>query len=951
MSEKILNDEIIKKTILENIKDKDTVFVFPTQIAASMWADTIISFDEVTAVALERFIAWDEFKGNSIRSRQQDKTSVPSVLRKIFAENIVKLNSTEKFFKSIITPEYAENASRFSSWISDMLPMLALWKKYVDRQGVKPDAEDQDLSELYNRYKAFLDENGFFDPAWETPPFDSNGKKYFIFFPEILMDYLEYKEILESASEITLVHIPKEFYSHKPDGYFYKNTRIELKEAVNFLRNKNEVEHISWDRMAVSVPDLESYGPYLERDLKLYQIPYTVKAGKILSKTGAGKIFTQMQNCFEEKFSFASMRDLLLNKELPWKNEELNGSLIAFGMANNCICSFEYDGKDVDVWEESFKKPAKGEGAELEASYYRELKRHINLIVGSKTFSEIRINYFKFREKFFDFSIDNFSVQNNQILSRCISELGSLIDLEEKYSDTKIFDLSNPYSFFCRYLDDKAYVPQSSQNGVQILQYKNAACAPFDVHVVVDASQNSVSVVYKELSFLREDKRLALNLANDTDITRDFIVLYSMLSQNETLYTCSAQTITGYGFANSYLNEINCVKDEKTNKEIVKYSKDDLYLNERRFLVNKTVKEFPKRLYSDEYNGFIKWVSLGSDKTMIKGNRTELVENKVSENLKKDGLVKISPTALKKFFGCPRLFMMDKVLGVNSPGNEAELIGMYTMGDLNHKILELYCKSLKKNKLVLAYIEDTDSIPEEHSKILMQSVEEALNTPEYSYLVKQILKTEKSKIVKTIGNMVKELSKKFSGYSPVENEAWYSYKDEKKGFVINGCVDCILKSPSNKYLIIDFKNSDKAIPSNVYYDENENIYPDVQLAIYKYIVENGTAEKRHGEDETKKTIVDKVSACMFYSIKDSKPGVVYSEMEEFTRDKKTDQGELNILFEKTTDRCFEMIDIFLDTVLKKEFNPETAEVSFSDCVSCVYKTVCRRVYTINNKVD
>ena len=62
---------------------------------------------------------------------------------------------------------------------------LALWKKYVDRQGAKPDAEDQDLSELYNRYKAFLDENGFFDPAWETPPFDANGKKYFIFFPEI----------------------------------------------------------------------------------------------------------------------------------------------------------------------------------------------------------------------------------------------------------------------------------------------------------------------------------------------------------------------------------------------------------------------------------------------------------------------------------------------------------------------------------------------------------------------------------------------------------------------------------------------------------------------------------------------------------------------------------------------------------------------------------------------
>ncbi|WP_461248808.1 hypothetical protein, partial [Treponema sp. R6D11] len=73
----------VEKTLLENINNPNSLFVFPTDIAVSSWADHILRLNGGT-VAMNKFIAWDEFKQNSIKSKVQNKKSIPSVLRKIF---------------------------------------------------------------------------------------------------------------------------------------------------------------------------------------------------------------------------------------------------------------------------------------------------------------------------------------------------------------------------------------------------------------------------------------------------------------------------------------------------------------------------------------------------------------------------------------------------------------------------------------------------------------------------------------------------------------------------------------------------------------------------------------------------------------------------------------------------------------------------------------------------
>ena len=579
---------LIEKLLLENIKKQNEFFVFPTQTSADLWADRIVLTSKIKAVAMERFLVWDKFKSSSIRSKQQQKTSVPSAMRSIFVSNLIEENAQKPFLKNLIVPEYAKSASGFTNWLTSLLPPLFTWKKHFLEAKIQPDQEDLDLLELFDRYQNFLEQHNFFDPAWETPPFVPDGNHYFIFFPEILSDYAEYESILaNSPQSITMVHLSEEILTQKPQNvHFMQNSRQEIRSVCLYLRDLHEQKNIPWNEIAINVPDLESYGAYLERDFKIYQIPFVSRNATPLTSTGAGNFFSQLLNCKQQNFSFESIKNLLLNNNLPWKQEIPIFQLIKFGKENNCVCSFEYKNEKIDVWNKSFQSPKENPDEQAHL-FYNNLKKDVNLLVNSKNFSEIRKNYFIFREHFFDMNLC--SENSDNILSRCITELGELIKLEESYN----FSLPNPFNFYATYLSGINYLAQTKQRGVQILPYKLASCAPFKAQVVLDSSQSGISVVYKQLSFLRDDKRkILMNGKDDPNVSELFVKLYEMNSvQEPVFFTCAAKTFTGYAQSSSYLSEIELKNDENLKNLL----KNDLYIEEKESFQNPT-ENFPKKI-------------------------------------------------------------------------------------------------------------------------------------------------------------------------------------------------------------------------------------------------------------------------------------------------------------------------------------------------------------------
>lgn len=931
---------LIEKLLLENIKNQSAFFVFPTQTSADLWADRIVLTSETKAVAMERFLVWDKFKSSSIRSKQQQKTSVPSAMRSIFVSNLIEENAQKPFLQNLIVPEYAKSASGFTNWLTSLLPPLFTWKKHFLEAKIHPDQEDLDLLKLFERYKNFLDQHNFFDPAWETPPFMPDGNHYFIFFPEILSDYAEYESILENSPQsITMIHIPEEILTQKPQNvHFLQNSRQEIRSVCLYLRSLHEQKNIDWNEIAINVPDLESYGAYLERDLKLYQIPFVSRNATPLTSTGAGNFFSQLLNCKQQNFSFESIKNLLLNNNLPWKNEIPIFQLIEFGKENNCVCSFEYKNEKIDVWNKSFQSPkeAPDEQAHL---FYNNLKKDVNSLVNSKSFSEIRKNYFIFREHFFDMGLC--SENSDNILSRCVTELSELIKLEESYE----FSLQNPFNFYATYLSGINYLAQAKQHGVQILPYKLASCAPFKAQIVLDSSQNGISVIYKQLSFIRDDKRkILMNGKDDPNVSELFVKLYEMNSvQEPVFFTCAAKTFTGYAQASSYLSEIELKNDENLKNLL----KNDFYIEEKEFLQNlqNPTENSIEKITETQKNGIEFWKNCQKTQEPDISEAIKIEKNKISAGklFSEDKKIQISSTTLKNFFTCPRLWAIEEIGKLSEQKNEAEIADHRTLGNLYHKIFELFCKELK-NKNIPLQIEN-DELPQNLKEILFSNIENALISEKNSYLTKELLKTTKSSVIKTAVNAVTTFSKIFQGCSVFASEEKYSFENAEKNCIFNGRIDCILlDSSSTELFLVDFKSFTSAIPENFFYDENSKAteFPDFQMPMYLYLLQN-----------QKKPL--QVENCCFFNVSKAETTQVFGEelAERVFLSKPNSKKQKNVRtaedFIPTTEKFWQAVEEFIQRIQNNDFSVSDEIQNFETCNSCRYKAVCRRTFNVSRQ--
>ena len=919
----------IEKIISENIFDLNSVFVFPTQTAADLWADKATQVTEVSAVAMERFLAWDDFKSQSVKSHQSDRTSIPSTMRQIFCEMLLAQNAREPFLKSVIPPEYAKNASNFVNWISGILPSLSIWKAYYEHSGKKADDEDSDLLKLFELYSNFLDSHKLFDPAWEKPPFKKDGNHYYIFYPEILSDYTEYKALLEnSAEDITLIHLlpqnadeeTADLPSVMPKVQFYNNSRSELKAVSLQLREIHAKNKIPWDEIAISVPDLDSYGVYLDRELELYEIPHVIRASKSLASSGAGTFFVQLQNCVANDFNFESLKTLLFNTELPWKDLPLSKELIAFGQTNNCICSFVYKNQKNDIWLKSFSDNY-GINPELKP-YYQTIKKLAENIVNARSFEKIRTAYFTFRSRFFD--MDNCPPMTDRLISRCISELGGLIDLERDFPECTI---ESPYKFFVNKLNSTQYLEQTDNRGVQILPYKMSAVAPFGCHVILDSSQSALSVVYKQLSFLREDKRRLLLKADAPNTSEVFIRLYAMNSyRHPAIFTCAAKTFTGYSQPTSYLEEENYISTEP------EYFKEDLYLAERKSLLQDRLPI--RQITQTAKDGFDFWIKAQLSSSNFNNKENNALENakalinkKMIERRFNQDYLRVSVTHLRRFFECERSWLLYYIVNLNELDDEASLMNQFAQGTLKHKVLELFLNSLKDSGQVLTL--ENEELPPSHVQLLRKCITSAINDKEYgrnrkSYLAREVLSTTESALFEEMEKTITSIAFKFTGCSVYGTEQKFEYVIEEKKLLCEGTVDCLLQNPEDGGLIlIDFKSTKGAIPAVITQEDllkNSRVeYPDFQMPMYLFLLQN----------QKKKYPVDR---CLFFNIKDGQPKEI--KLEDF-----------NPVMEK----FMEALNVYEEHIRSQTFF-ENPKKDFSECSACAYRTICRKIFTVGKSL-
>ncbi|MCL2721157.1 MAG: PD-(D/E)XK nuclease family protein [Treponema sp.] len=962
---------LVENTLLENIDNPDSLFIFPTDIAASRWADHLLRLKNGGSIAMDKFTAWDDFKGNSIKSKVKNKTSIPSALRKIFIERLINDNSeavkqgNQPIFTSIIRVEWALQAAQFASWLSGVLPQLGTWfnkmtgfsideilSEKIENICCNFEGDDKDMYILSRSYAKFLETYNLFEHAWETPPFNNDGKECFLFFPESLSDYSDYKDLLSKSEHVNIINIndiEKNETQKNSETFFYTNSRSEIKEAALFIRSLNEKHGISWDSIVVCLSDAENYEPYVIREFKNRNIPFVKRTSKLLSDYPAGNFFRSLLDCATSDFSFSSVAALILNKNLPWKNTDLDtiDELINFGIKNNCLYSWyektQTDEKKqlINVWEDAFDNPIEYFDKELR-SFYNNLKKHILSFRSSITFHELQKQYFMFREHFFDMELC--SEETDLILSRCICELMELVELEKNFPDIKVID---PFLFFTEQLGEKPYLAQTKSSGVSILPYKAAAAAPFDCHIILGAGQENLSVINSRLEFLSKKKREKLGLA-DEDASASFINMHKYNSVKTSAFFCCEKSFSGFAIPHSKINAPVEPKDRYTEENDF-YLMENLYFNSLLSSSSLNGKEI-NRLHENQKNGFLNWQKrrLNTGKTPnYKWNTTKEIQNIINTSYAKTGKYSVSATSLQKYFQCSLKWLFERVFTLENTQIETTLMAKNISGLIYHAVLNNFFIELKKlDKPLMEPVTEglQPSLPKPYLVLLTESLDSVFNSfpsLQMSSLTSRIIKAAKNDFKYNLEKCLISFITYFTGYSIMGSECYYDKKNDKDMYILNGYIDCLLKDNSKENdncTIVDFKLKWTPHRSDCIAEEDDPLC-DFQLPMYITLA----------EDNEKKVF----STALFFSIIECKAEVIIGTIRNTITDK--------IIPGKEKDQIIHGSEWYKK--IFKEFNNKAEqfvqEISTgnftvfpqnnNDCFDCEYQRICRTVYIVNRE--
>jgi len=926
----------IESAILENWKDGDVTFVFPSDIAANLWLQKALAITGARTLPTERFIAWDRFKESAVQASVAGKSPVSAAIRKMYALNLASrnANSRQPLVTDVIPLAHSASGGVFAPWIARILPQLALWNRKLNksRSGARS-AEESDLLFIYQDYSSFLERNALFEPAWQRPPLKDTGKKYVVFYVELIEDWDDYAELVRGSPCVRDVPVSDALAAGQPSVSVYADAREEY-AAVALEIGKLIDAGAEPEEIALSVPDLETARPYILRELSLRGIPYELRAGDALAAHPACRVFSLLQDCAQSDFAFASVKALLLDRLLPWKSPELAEALVEFGVRNHCVVSWAENGKKIDIWEEAFKAPSKGEASDWRVrDFYRALRESILPIARAREFKDIRNAWFSFRESFLD--VDALSEGDNAVIARAISELTALAALAARFPDCAP---ESPYSFFVSTLAEKKYVPQRTPGGIGVFPYRVAAGTPFIYHFIIDASQDSVTVLYRQLAFLRHDRRLGMGLS-DVDASDSFLGAYRALGGR---FSCSEKTFAGYRMPHVYFTVTESASADRTR---------DAHALERAWAArgknSASGADFPDALNPLQKNGFRAWAKLDAPRgfSYLAGPFDSPFPflDKLAQKTQMDGDdVRVSQSDLVPYSVCPARWFLGKVLGIKAQVSDASLMDERNLGLLYHAVLKEMFEYVLKTGPAFSKAR----MPEYRETALALARGAAAGYAEFQGpLAKPIIDSYARKIAEGVCGMLEADARYLDGFIPefLEKDLAFSLD----GIRYYGKIDRVSRRPSDgERVIIDYKSG--KVPTASSYrvgegdtpadgdsdDKGESAIKDFQMAAYVFLAEQSPESPYKGKT---------IEHAWFGNLKEGnfQPIVEDKTLLEGSRAKCLTRGE----FEPAMRSFGSMAARFAASVRAMDFRKPSG-LPRSECAECDFGALCRQTYSV-----
>ena len=183
----------------------------------------------------------------------------------------------------------------------------------------------------------------------------TQGKHFFIFFPEVIKDFESVHPLLEQNSAISLISLTKNSPLKTPKITMFANSLIEIKWTllqIGILLEKG----LTPSCIVITIADLNEVRSYLLEQARLNNIELDLHQGQPLLCYAGVSFFNQLREVYNSGMGVHELKTLLGNRSIPWKNDEQLKALLDFGLYYSCLKNY-FDGKrPVDVWQLNFKR-------------------------------------------------------------------------------------------------------------------------------------------------------------------------------------------------------------------------------------------------------------------------------------------------------------------------------------------------------------------------------------------------------------------------------------------------------------------------------------------------------------------------------------------------------------------------------------------------------------------
>lgn len=538
------------------LPDRDLLLVFPSQAVADAWAQASPGRFGLGAVETDRFLGWDRYKELCLSTRR-DERPADRLARTIWAADLLVRHGHKPLLQRLAGP--GKPSAAFVTFFASLPPALersAALIKAASAQGSggTSDPALADILVLRDDYAAFMATKGLFEPAWQALGAGVRGRAA-LFAPELMEDFDAYEAGIRAApDQVGLYPLPP---GPGPSGPGFPGTGL----PPPLLAFPNAFEEYRWtfleigrlleggltpEDLVVSIPGIEDSWAWVEKAAAQAGIPVALKGGRALSDSPFGRLLRNLRACAQGSFSFESLKALLLDRFLTWRQAEAARDLLRFGVDYHAYASYSSEGKVLDIWEESFATV--GGHGDL-AAWYAKLRGSILLLNSSRSFAALKKAIFAFRRDFLDET--GWDEGEIALVQRSMVELEGLARAEAELGMAG--RLPNPLSLLLASLESTTYVAQSAAGGgrVAVYPYRVAALHPAQVHFVLGSSQEGVRVAYSSLPFLREDQKEALG-QEDRDVSRDFLSAYA--ASGNSSFSYAVEAFTGWSVPHPYFS-------------------------------------------------------------------------------------------------------------------------------------------------------------------------------------------------------------------------------------------------------------------------------------------------------------------------------------------------------------------------------------------------------------